>query len=88
MSVVQAVGTPRPPITQERGTIEAVQPEGLVLRRPDGTALAVAVGPATRVLLRGAPAAAADLVPGLTALVRHRGTEPALSVRAFGKAPG
>ena len=85
--LLQAVGT-RAADHPGAGTIEALPADGLVLRRADGSAVTVAVGPATRVVLRGVPATLADLAPGLTAVVRHRGAEPALTVRAFGRARG
>src|SRR5262245_50890010 len=84
---VQAVGTPPPPVTEERGILEAVAADGVVLRRADGGTLSVGVAPTTRVVLRGVPASLADLRPGLQAVIRHRGGAAAISIRAFGRVP-
>lgn len=83
--VVRAVGEPA--VTQDRGVIASLSGSGLVLLRADGVAVTVTVGPATRIQRSGHPASLADLIPGLQAVVRHRGARPAIAIRAFGRVP-
>jgi len=79
---VRAVG--RAPLVVEKGTIVSVAAGSLVLKTPAGL-VTITVGPSTGVQLNGRPATLADLRPGYAAEVTHRGSEPALTIRALGK---
>jgi hypothetical protein len=72
-------------LTIDRGVIQTVSPTQIVLRELDGSSLALAVGPRTRVLLNALPAQLADLQPGFVAAVAHNGPRPARVVRAWGR---
>jgi hypothetical protein len=69
----------------DRGVVRAVSASLILLRRADGTTLAIAVGPSTRVLVNGQPATIASVGRGMTAAVRHAGSHPALAIRARGR---
>ncbi len=71
----------------DRGVVQSVSATEITLRELDGAVVPIAVGPSTRVQVNGAPARLEDVRPGFVAAVQHRGTEPALSVRAIGKIP-
>ena len=71
--------------TADRGVVQSVSATEITLRELDGTLVSLAVGPATRVRVNGAPARLEDVRPGFVATVVHKGTDPALAVRAFGK---
>jgi len=72
----------------ERGIVQSVGPAEVVLRALDGTAVAVEVGPATRVRLNGRPAPLAAIREGFVAEAVTVGDGPARVVRAFGRADG
>jgi hypothetical protein len=72
-------------ITKDSGVVQSVSATEITLRELDGTVVALAVGPVTRVHVNGNPARLEDVRPGFVATVLHKGTEPALAVRAFGK---
>jgi hypothetical protein len=69
----------------DRGIVQTVSSERLVLRALDGVDVEVRLGPLTRFRLNGRAAAVGDLRPGFVAEVVHYGTRPALRVRAFGR---
>jgi len=69
----------------DRGVVQSVAASHIVLRELDGTLVALAVAPGTRVFVNGRRAAMADLQPGFVAAVTHDGTAPATAVRAFGR---
>jgi hypothetical protein len=71
----------------ERGIVQSCSPSSLVLRALDGVALAVPVGPRTRVRLNGRPATLAAIRPGFVAETVQRGSAPAERVRLFGRVP-
>lgn len=72
-------------VIMDRGVVQSISPAEITLRELDGTVVTLPVGPATRVRVNGAPARLADVRPGFVATVLHRGSDPALAVRAFGK---
>ncbi len=79
---VRAVG--RAPLVVDKGVILSVNSGSLVLRTAAGP-VTITVGPSTAVQLNGRSANLADLRPGYAAEVSHRGSEPALQIRAVGK---
>jgi len=79
---VRAVG--RAPLVVDKGVIMSVGSGSLVLRTPAGP-VTITVGPTTTIMLNGQPASLADLRPGYAAEVAHRGSDPALQIRALGK---
>jgi hypothetical protein len=80
-SFLKAVG--RMPVVRDKGIIVAVSSSSISLRTPGGV-VTVPVGPSTSVMLNGSPASINDLQPGYPAEVAHRGTDPALEIRARG----
>ena len=79
---VRAVG--RAPLVADKGVIISVSSGSLVLRTLAGP-VTITVGPSTAVMLNGQPASLADLRPGYAAEVTHRGSDPALQIRALGR---
>ena len=79
-----AAAAPRAPQI-DRGIVQSVSADQIVLRELDGSTAALAVGPATRVLVNGLPATLADVEPGFVARVTHDGQAPARAVLAFGR---
>jgi hypothetical protein len=67
----------------DKGVIVSVSSSSLVLRTASGP-VAITVGPSTSVQLNGQAASLSDLRPGYAADVSHRGSEPALQIRARG----
>jgi hypothetical protein len=65
----------------DKGIILSVSSTSLVLRTAAGP-ITIPVGPSTAVQLNGRSAGLADLRPGYAAEVTHRGTDPALTIRA------
>jgi hypothetical protein len=78
---VRAVG--RAVLVVDKGVIVSVSSTLLVLRTGAGP-VTITVGPSTSVQLNGRSASLADLRPGYAAEVSHRGSEPALQIRARG----
>jgi len=79
---VRAVG--RAPLVVDKGVIMSVSAGSLVLRTAAGP-VTITVGPSTAVMLNGQPASVTDLRPGYSAEVSHRGSEPAIQIRALGR---
>ena len=79
---IRAVG--KAPLVVDKGVIAQVSPGSLVLRTPAGP-VTIAVGPSTSVQLNGQAATLGDLRPGYIAEVTHRGSDPALQIRAIGR---
>jgi hypothetical protein len=75
----------RDKLTTDTGVVQSVAPTEITLRELDGTLVSLAVGPETRVRLNGDRARLEDVKPGFVATVVHKGTEPALAIRAFGR---
>jgi hypothetical protein len=71
----------------DRGVVQSITGTQIELRALDGAVLSLAIGPATRLRLNGAPANLAQIRPGFVAEVLHRGARPAVAVRAFGTVP-
>lgn len=71
----------------DRGVVQSISDTQIELRALDGAVVTLAIGPATRIRLNGAPALVAQLRPGFVAEVLHRGARPAIVVRAFGTVP-
>ena len=71
----------------DRGVVQSVSDTRIELRALDGSVVPLAIGPATRIRLNGAPAALSQIRPGYVAEVVHRGNRPAVVIRAFGKVP-
>jgi len=80
---VRAVGRVVIPLMIDKGIIVSVSATSLVLRTFAGPAT-ITIGPATTVTLNGEPAGIGDLRPGYIAEVAHRGSDPALQIRARG----
>lgn len=78
---VRAVG--RAPLVVDKGVIASVSSTSLALRTAGGV-VTITVGPSTSVQLNGQSANLGDLRPGYAAEVAHRGSEPALTIRARG----
>lgn len=72
-------------VTTDRGIVQSVEPERIVLRALDGSVVSFGVSPTTRVKLNGARVSLSDIRPGLVATVTHDGGAPAVLIRAFGK---
>ena len=70
-------------VVVDKGVIVSVSATSLVLRTAAGP-VTITVGPSTSVQLNGRTASLTDLRPGYAAEVSHRGTEPALQIRARG----
>ncbi len=79
---IRAVG--RAPVTVDRGVITAVSSGSLTLRTAAGP-VTLTVGPTTAVMINGQPASVTDLHPGYAAEVAHRGSDPAIQIRAQGR---
>jgi hypothetical protein len=71
--------------TTDRGVVQSVGSDQIVLRALDGSVVSFAVSSATRVKLNGVQVSLADIQPGFVASVVHRGRAPATVIRAFGK---
>jgi len=71
----------------DRGVVQSISDTQIELRALDGAVLSLAIGPATRLRLNGAPASLVQIRPGFVAEVLHRGARPAVVVRAFGTVP-
>lgn len=74
--------------SSERGIVQSVSADGLVLKTLDGSTVAVAVDARTRVLVDGHPASILDVRPGFVAVVTERGKsgQAAQEVDAFSPA--
>lgn len=79
---LRAVG--RAQLVVEKGVIAGVATNSLVLRTASGL-ITITVGSSTRVQLNGHSASVTDLRPGYSAEVSHRGSDPALQIRALGR---
>lgn len=79
-----AGGAARADLTVDRGVVQSVAGDQIVLRALDGGVATFAVAPTTRVKLNGIVVALADIRPGFVASVVHDGTAPATLIRAFG----
>jgi hypothetical protein len=79
---IKAVG--RVPLSVDKGVITSVSSGSLTLRTGAGT-VTVTLGTATNVMLNGQPSSVNDLRPGYAAEVTHRGSDPALQIRAVGR---
>lgn len=71
--------------TTDRGVIQSVESQQIVLRALDGSTVSFAISPTTRVKLNGVRVSLADIKPGFVATVTHNGSAPAVVIRAFGK---
>jgi hypothetical protein len=69
----------------DRGVVQSVSPTTIVLRELDGSSVALAVAPSTRIRVNGFAATLADIDPGFVAAVTHDGNAPAVLIRAFGR---
>jgi hypothetical protein len=79
---IRAVG--RAPLVVDKGAIMSVSSGSLMLKTAAGP-VTIIVGPTTAVMLNGQPASLADLRPGYAAEVAHRGSDPAIQIRALGR---
>jgi hypothetical protein len=68
----------------ERGIVQSVAPDGVVLRALDGTEITVPLVAETRYQVNGRPATIAEIRPGFVAEVVTSGSGAAIVVRAFG----
>lgn len=71
--------------TIDRGVVQTVEQQRLVLRALDGTDLAFAVDPRTRVLLNGLRTRLGAIRPGYVAEVAHHDAGRAARIRASGR---
>lgn len=71
--------------TVERGIVQAVEPEEIVLRALDGTEVTVPVEAATRIRLNGRPAPLPAIQRGFVAEAVIAGDGSTLAIRAFGR---
>ncbi len=71
--------------TTDRGVIQSVESQQIVLRALDGSTLSFAISQTTRVKLNGVRVSLADIKPGFVATVTHNGGAPAVVIRAFGR---
>jgi len=69
----------------DRGVVQSVSASRIVLRELDGSLISIAIGPQTHVFLNGRRAAITDVQPGFVAAVTHKGSDPAMAIRAFGR---
>jgi hypothetical protein len=86
--VAPAAHAREPGVTTDRGVVQNVTSQRLVVRALDGSDLEFAVDAATRVLLNGVRARLAAIRPGFVAEVVHEPSGRALRVRAFGEIAG
>ncbi len=78
---IRAVG--RAPLVVDKGVIVSVTSTSLVLRTASGI-VTITLGPSTSIQLNSRSAGIGDLRPGYAAEVAHRGSEPALQIKARG----
>jgi hypothetical protein len=71
--------------TTDRGVVQSVEAQQIVLRALDGSIVSYAISATTRVKLNGVRVTLADIKPGFVATVTHNGSAPAVVIRAFGK---
>lgn len=69
----------------ERGIVQSIGADAVVLRALDGTEVTVGLGPATRYRLNGRDASVAEIRPGFVAEAVTSGSGPAVVLRAFGR---
>ena len=84
--VIRAFG--RVATTVDRGAIASVSARQFVLRRPDGSLLALRITPATRVRLNGLSATPEAIRPGRFARVTYTADGRAKLVQLFGRGRG
>jgi hypothetical protein len=70
----------------ERGIVQSIDGDAVVLRALDGTRVTVALDARTRVRLNGRNAVVEDIRPGFVAVAVTAGEGPARALRAFGRA--
>ena len=85
LSLAGTAGAGTRELTIDRGIVQSVSPTRIVLRELDGNTVAIAVSAETTVLVNGLPATVLDIQPGFVAAVTHRGRNPAVLIRAFGR---
>jgi hypothetical protein len=71
--------------TTDRGVVQSVEAQQIVLRALDGSVVSFAISSTTRVKLNGVRVSLAAIKPGFVATVVHNGGAPAVVIRAFGK---
>jgi len=69
----------------ERGIVQSIDRDGVVLRALDGSRVTVALGPGTRLRLNGRNAIVEEIRPGFVAVAVMVGDGPARALRAFGR---
>jgi hypothetical protein len=70
--------------TIDRGVVQSIGSDQIVLRSLDGSVASFAVSTRTRVKVNGVRASLHDIAPGFVARVVHDGGAPAVLVQAFG----
>jgi hypothetical protein len=88
LAVGPAAQAREPGAATDRGVVQTVAPQRLVVRALDGSDLEFVVDSTTRVLLNGVPARFAAIRPGFVAEVVHGQSGRALRIRAFGELAG
>lgn len=71
----------RGPVVTDRGIVQTVAPDSLVLRALDGSSITIALDGRTRFYLGDRSGSLSDVQPGGVATVRHQGSAPAVDVR-------
>ena len=80
-----AAGIASSATTTDRGVVQSVDAQQIVLRALDGSVVSFAISSSTRVKLNGVRVSLAEIKPGFVAAVVHDGGAPAFVIRAFGK---
>jgi hypothetical protein len=88
LAVAPAGHAREPGATTDRGVVQTVAPQRLVVRALDGSDLEFLVDTGTRVVLNGVRARLAAIRPGFVAEVVHQESGRALRIRAFGQIAG
>jgi len=85
LSARNTLSSSRDRLSSERGIVQSVSANGLVLKTLDGSTVAVVVDARTRVLVNGQPASILEVRPGFVAVITTGGNSgrAALQVDAF-----
>jgi hypothetical protein len=68
------------PLRTVRGVVEQVTPTGVVIKKADLKSIVFTIDPASRILLVGVAATAADIQVGYAAVIQYRGSAPPESI--------
>ena len=76
LSLAGAASAATRELETDRGVVQRVSPERLVLRELDGSLVTITIGPRTRVRVNGLPSTIAVIRPGFVATAVHDGNAP------------